>query len=152
MSTIKYCKHIPIDVEYLLFSKATFHGNVYEIFSENHEFGSEKLDIPIQSDNTLMNRNEQIVSPSDSINSFSNHCDEFHKSDFSQSQSSTKMDSTSSIISEPCLNKMLSEFATKNHNRNQSYGSLDSSHIDIFNNIHIEELDACLRTTSLLGF
>ena len=124
-------------------------------YLEQSSFGTaqinEKLDIPFQSEDALMNRNEQKAIPSDSIKNYSNHLGEFDESDFSQCQSSTKMDSSSSTISEPCLNAMLSEFGSKNHNRTQSCGSLDSSHIDIFNNIHLEELDACLRTASLLS-
>ena len=149
-----------------ILSQSCTHANSSKVKSDNHLHGTveyleqnsfataqihQKLDIPFQSEDTFMDHNEQIAIPSDSIKNYPNHRDELQESDKSNSQSSIKMDSASSPISEPCLSETLSEFGTKNHNRTQSCGSLDSSHIDIFNNIHLEELDACLRAASLLG-
>ena len=54
----------------------------------------------------------------------------------------------SSIISEPCLCTVHSEFGFKNHNPIQSCESPDSSHIDNLNNIYLQELDSHLGAAS----
>jgi hypothetical protein len=110
-----------------------------------------ELNIPIQSKDVIIHYNEQIRIPYHSIKNVQNNLGKFQESDYCNSPRKNNLSSASCVISDHCHNAMLSEFSSKNHNRTQSCGSLDSSHIDIFNNIHLEELDSCLRTASSLG-
>jgi hypothetical protein len=144
------------------------HSNFNNVLSKNQQHGTleylkkssfskaqflqQERDIPpIQSLDEIMDCHGPIAIPSDSIKYVPNHLGEFQKSksNFRNVKSRNQMGSV--YMSEPCPSSMFSEIGSKNHNRTQSCGSCDSSHIDIFNNIHLEELDSCLRTASLLG-
>jgi hypothetical protein len=121
-------------------------SNFNKVDSENFQHGTleyhkqytfatanidKELNIPIQSEDSMMNRNEQIPISSESIKNVPNNHRECQKSHICNSQRSSKMALASSIVSEPCHNAIQNEFTSKSHNRSQSSGSLDSSHINI---------------------
>jgi hypothetical protein len=130
-------------------SQSYQHGTL-EYLKQSTFATAHELNIPIQSEDAMINYNEKIPISFDSIKNMPNNHREFQKSDTSNSEKRPMMGLASSIVSEPYHNAMLDEFTSKSHNRSQSSGSLDSSHIDIFNNMHLEELDS-QRTASSLG-
>jgi hypothetical protein len=122
-------------------SKNNQHENV-EHFERQFSFTKMHIPqdplIPTHFDESATDLNKQIAIanaiaiPSDSIyNSFNKF----------ESRIEMASDSSSSSTSELCVDMVLNDLGSKSHNRTQSFESLNSSYIDIFNNVHLEELD-----------
>jgi len=129
-----------------------YHGAV-EFLDQNTDAtgkSHKEQEISVQSEDALMNIKEQIIDLPESIKNYPSHLKIVQKSDLRNFPGRNRMGSSSSINSEPCLRTNLSELDSKNHHRSHSSGSLDSSHIDILNDIHLQELDTFLQNASLL--
>ena len=107
-------------------------------------------EIAVQSEDALMDIKERIIDLPESIKKYSSHLNFVQKSDLRNFPGRSRMGSSSSINSEPCLHTNLTELDSKNHHRSHSSGSLDSSHIDFLVEIHLQELDTLLRNASFM--